>query len=97
MRPRHTPAGLAVPPWRYEITQYLLRNPGGRCWLLAGLGRRLSIYRIRVGRHPGRRPMAESGIHHGSLGVVDFAARRGKLYVAGGVNDSTQGRIRIAS
>ena len=93
MQSRQTPACFTVPAGRHEIPQCVSRNPGCRCGVLAGLGRRLSICRIRVGGNRGRRPMAEGRVDYGNMGVVDLAARPGKLCMAGSVNGSTQGRV----
>lgn len=80
----------------YETAELPSGDPCSCRWILADLGDSCSGRCARMDARRGGFSLAEGGVDHRNLGVDDVVTRAGKLCLAGGVDDSTRGPVRIA-
>ena len=79
----------------YETAELFSGDPRRQYRILADLGNGCSGRGARMGGCRGGLSLAESHVDHRNLGVGDPVAWAGKLCLASGVDDSTQGPIRV--
>ena len=80
----------------YETAELPSGDPCSCRWILADLGDSCSGRCARMDARRGGFSLAEGGVDHRNLGMGDVVTRARKLCVADGVDDSTQGPVRIA-
>lgn len=81
----------------YEIAELPSGDPRSRHWILVDLGNSCSGRCVGMGTRRRGFSLAEGEVDRRNLGVGDPVAWAGKLCVAGDVDDSTQGSVRVAS